>query len=140
MPKGKRSKRHIPKVKVVENANTLQFSFKHLHLESEKFSLSDCCAQFWISLAQELSHYSQGSVDDFLDQNHAEHRHMIDFAETTEPSGFSHLDTEQLGYEDPWQFAIGPDRQWRVAGFMLNGTFYLVWLDPNHALYGGIQT
>jgi hypothetical protein len=130
-----RPKRHrIPKVVVLENADTLQFSFKHLDLTNEKYPVGTCCATFWEALARRLHEYSAWTVDQFSDQNYAEHRHIIDFSETTE-TGFSHLDTEQLAYEEPWQFQVG-DEGWRVAGFLLNGTFYIVWLDYNHALYG----
>jgi len=124
----------IPKVRVLENANTLQFSFKHLDLSNDKYSVDACSAEFWASLARRLFDYSSWTVDQFLDPNHAEHRHLIDFSETSEP-GFWHLDTEQLAYEEPWQFQVGVEG-WRVAGFVLNETFYIVWIDYNHALYG----
>jgi hypothetical protein len=131
----KRPKRHhIPKVRVLENASTLQFSFKHLDLTNDKYPVDACCATFWAALARQLCDYSAWTVDQFIDQNHAEHRHVIDFSDTTE-TGFWHLDTEQLSYEEPWQFQVG-DQGWRVAGFLLNGTFFIVWLDYNHALYG----
>ena len=129
----KRRPRRIPKVRVLENADTLQFSFKHLDLTNQKYSVDSCCAVFWAALARKLCEYSTWTVDQFSDQNHADHRHVIDFSETTE-TGFWHLDTDQLAYEEPWQFQVG-NEGWRIAGFILNGTFYIVWLDYNHALY-----
>ncbi len=135
MAGGKRPKRHrIPKVRLKENSDTLQFSFKHLDLGNDKYSISKCHRDFWEALARKLNEYSQWPVDQFVDQNYADHRHIIDFRQTTEPAGFWHLDTDQLGYEEPWQFKIG-EHHWRVAGFILNGVFYIVWLDPDHALY-----
>ena len=128
-------RRHIPKQRVLENADTLQFSFKHLDFTNEKYPVDSCCAIFWAAFVKRLHEYSTWSVDQFEDQNHAEHRHTIDFSETTEAGGFWHLDTEQLSWEQPWQFQVG-EQGWRVAGFLLNGTFYIVWLDYNHALYG----
>lgn len=80
-----------------------------------------------------LLRYSGWTVDQSLDQNNDEHRHVIDFAETTE-TGFWHLDTEQLAYLKPWQFQVGAEES-RVAGFIVDDTFYIVWLDYNHALY-----
>jgi hypothetical protein len=123
----------IPKVRVIENANTLQFSFKHLDFTNEKYSADACCLAFWRDFSRKLCDYSSWTVDPFCDQNNEDHRHIIDFSETTE-TGFSHLDTEQLAYEEPWQFQVGTEG-WRVAGFMLNGTFYIVWIDYHHRLY-----
>lgn len=126
------AKRAIPTV-VEPNPKTLLFSFKHLDLGNGKFSMEDCTSSFWRSLAIQLQRYSQLTVQDFLDMNNNDHRHMIDWSETTEPTGFAHLDTDQIGYSEPWQFGI--DSRGRVSGLLIEPTFYIIWLDPNHALY-----
>jgi hypothetical protein len=123
----------IPPV-VQPDARTLQFSFKHLDINNQRFSVDSCTAEFWIALAKKIVEYSQWPVALFEEQNNEDHRHIIDFTETSEPNGFSHLGTDQLAYVETWQFQVGEDR-WRVLGFLLDGMFYVVWLDPNHCLY-----
>lgn len=83
---------------------------------------------------QELQRYSFFTVDLFVEDDHADGRHVIDFEETTEPGGFKGMS----GGEDSvaWQFALG-QRQlgFRVVGYIVDDTFFIVWLDSNHALY-----
>jgi hypothetical protein len=57
-----------------------------------------------------LKYFSERTVEDFCDINHAEHRHFIDFQETSEPSGFGvgSADEDDL-WQQPWQFALEPD-------------------------------
>jgi hypothetical protein len=73
--------------------------------------------------------------------NNREFRHSFDFSGTTEPDGFRNLEDE-LREELPWQFAVCPDMPahqphgaWRVYGFILQDTFYVVWLDTEHQLF-----
>lgn len=66
---------------------------------------------------------------------------MIFFDETSEPEGFQsipEMDRDQAGYAEGWQFSVDPDlpwRDWRAHGILIDDTFYIVWLDENHALY-----
>jgi len=66
---------------------------------------------------------------------------MIFFDETSEPEGFQNIpamDRDQAGYADGWQFSVYPDQpwsDWRAHGILIDDTFYIVWLDQNHALY-----
>jgi hypothetical protein len=139
MARNKRTPRpRIPPVVVQPNVATLQFSLKHLDTTNPKIPLDDCTKEFWVNLVREIHRYSQFTVDLFNDQNHEDRRHTIAFEETSEPDGFKQLDTDQLAYVQAWQFSIGRER-WRVAGFLLDDTFYIVWLDPNHALYAGLD-
>lgn len=132
--KGKtRFKSTIPEP-VLPDSQTIQFSFKHIDLNNSKFSLEHCPQEFWQPFMAELHRYSQCPINDFEDQSNGNHRHIITFDETSEPEGFAHLDMEQLGYAATWQFAVGV-QQWRVIGFLAASIFYIVWLDPSHALY-----
>ena len=121
---------------VLSDSQTIQFSFKHIDLNNGKFGPTLCPQEFWLPFLSELHRYSQFPVDSFEDQNNGDHRHTITFDDTSEPAGFAHLDMEQLGYVQVWQFAVGI-RRWRVVGFLVAPIFYIVWLDPNHALYDG---
>lgn len=84
---------------------------------------------------QRLKLYSQLPVHVFLDQNNPDRRHIIDFGETTETQGFTTLDTDQLAYEEAWQFDLITWQPWRVAGPLVDEMFYIIWLDPAHRLY-----
>ena len=119
---------------VLPDSQTIQFSFKHVDLNNSKFSLDRCPQEFWWPFLAELHRYSQFPIEEFENQSNDNHRHIITFDETSEPNGFTHLDMEQLGYVETWQFAICVER-WRVIGFLVAPIFYVVWLDPSHALY-----
>jgi hypothetical protein len=89
---------------------TLTFSFKHLDLTHRKFKSEDCTLQFWNSLLSALKYFSERTVEDFRDIDHSEHRHFIDFRETSEPSGFGIGATDDVDlWQQPWQFALEPD-------------------------------
>lgn len=59
---------------------------------------------------------------------------MHDWQKTTEPDGYSELN-EQLQGCEPWQFQLSANEHGRVHGILIDQVFYIVWLDPNHALY-----
>lgn len=64
-------------------------------------------------------------------------RHVIHFEKTTQKFGFIEapgVDEDQSNYSEPWQFGLRRDRVWRVHGFLIDDTFYVVWFDPNHDL------
>jgi hypothetical protein len=93
---------------------------------------------FFLELIIALHRYSTWPEEDFVNENNNEHRHRIWFPQTSEPEGFAGapgIDPDQLGFLEPWQFSICRESDWRVHGFIVDGTFYVVWLDPNHALY-----
>ncbi|MDE3200584.1 MAG: hypothetical protein KGN79_06645 [Acidobacteriota bacterium] len=125
----------IPDPLLKPNQKTIQFSFKHLDTTHNKFLPQDCTLDFWRALAHRLKGYSQLPLEVFLDQNNPDRRHVIDFGETTEPNGFASLDTEQLAFEEAWQFDLGTFTPWRIAGLLVDEMFYIVWLDHSHRLY-----
>jgi len=61
--------------------------------------------------------------------------HKIIWGDTSEPNGFSHL-PEEFQAKAGYQFSDGSKRG-RIHGFILGEVFYIVWLDPTHALYQG---
>ncbi|HAK5374822.1 TPA: hypothetical protein H1V70_002142 [Salmonella enterica] len=62
--------------------------------------------------------------------------HPIDWRETSEPEGFTHLN-EQFQSYTPYQFAVSRNEHGRVHGFFIGNVFHIVWLDPHHRLYPG---
>jgi hypothetical protein len=92
---------------------------------------------------EKLQEYSTWKTSDFRNEDYGDHRHKIYFPATSEPNGFQdvpNIDVEQLGSEEGWQFGIyDPGWQWsrwRVHGILIADTFFVVWLDPEHKLFG----
>ena len=127
----------IPEPQLPLETRRLRFSFRHLDLTNNKFRLADCSDDFLRQLLARVRDYSNWTVDDFIDQNNNEHRHVIWFPQTSEPHGFDGvgIDADQLAYHDAWQFQICQEEDWRVHGILIDDTFYVIWLDPNHQLY-----
>jgi len=59
--------------------------------------------------------------------------HPIEWHNTSE-NGFGFPMEEQI-VDVPYQFSLSANDKGRVHGFFILNTFYLVWLDKNHALY-----
>ena len=114
------------------NRNPIAFSFKYLH-SSGKFCVEECSREFLVGLLQEIKRLSTLSVADFCDYDNERHSHHIDFQRTSEPNGFTDLG-EQIEPDAFWQFAVKPKSLWRVHGFFIESTFYVVWLDEHHLL------
>ena len=131
----------IPEPHIPTNELPLKFSFKHLDLENDKFHCSRCTAAFFQKLFETLRQFSTWRVEQFTDENNNEHRHWIDFPSTSEPQGFQNVpnvDAEQFGYEYGYQFGVYPEvawNRWRAHGILIDDTFFLVWLDPDHLLF-----
>ncbi len=130
----------IPVAKKAKETETLEFSFKHLDIQSKKFNIALCTAEYFRNLIIAVQKYSGYTVDRFRDQNKQIDRHTIDFSETSERDGFSSLD-ENLNMEEAWQIRICPEEKkepeigWRASGILIGNIFYIVWLDALHKLY-----
>jgi len=130
--------RGIPEPRLTPEKSSVRFSFKHIDIEHDKFHFSKCQTEFFEKLICRFRIFSTWSIEQFTDQNNNERRHTIWFPDTSEPEGFTNIDSEQLGVHEAWQFAICPDdqaNQWRVHGILIDDTFFVVWLDPEHKLY-----
>lgn len=115
------------------SAEIIDFSFKHLDTTHQRFGLSVCDADFFYALFEEIKALSSDTVQNFCLPDKDRHSHQINFEQTTEPNGFPDLG-EQLEPELCWQFALRKDRPWRVHGFFIGSTFYIIWFDPSHQL------
>lgn len=143
-PQKKRSRRSsrpartaiIPLPQVPEGERPLKFSFKHLDTEHPKFHPKECSVEFHCALLDKVKEYSSWTVEAFCEANGNDRRHAIFFPDTTEKQGFALLADEQFADTECWQFCLQRDREWRVHGFVLEDTFYVVWLDEYHKLYG----
>lgn len=127
---------NIPRVKVPPEEASLVFSFKHLDLyTNKKFCISRCKSGYLDKFLCRLRDLSPISVKAFrANISKALRIHQIDWAKTTETSGFSCLNTQLRGHE-AWQFEITANEHGRVHGLLIDGTFFVVWIDPCHLLF-----
>jgi hypothetical protein len=134
-------KRKILVQRLTPEQRPVRFSFKHLDLDNPKFQCSECSKEFFEELLACLHMLSTWSIEVFRDQNNNQHRHVIDFMQTSEPDGFlgvPNIDPEQFGFHESWQFSVCPDdhaNQGRVHGVLIDDTFFVVWLDHHHRLF-----
>lgn len=114
----------------------VKFSFLFFE-QNEKFDYppkNDALA-YLKKLFEQLKVISNLTVEEFCSKKHANlHIHPINWEETSEPEGYQSL-PDHLQNCQPWQFSITANKHGRVHGFFINETFYIVWIDVDHALY-----
>lgn len=136
MASAKNRERGIPPPIVPDEAlRFIKFSFKYIDHNSDQFNLQECSEDFLRQLVLKVFEYSSWSLDAFRDSNNDDNRHVIDFRETCRPRGFTNVNREQLAYEECWQFGLSHKADYRVHGILLEDTFFVIWLDPEHLLY-----
>ena len=128
-------KRNIHKSELKDKS--LVFSYKYVAFPRDKFQLNDRDFNYYLALFNRLKEACKLTCAQFLNNRTKTWRtHPIDWDDTTEPSGFSHLNS-QLRDLPAWQFNISRDEHGRVHGFVIDDVFYLIWFDPKHELYNG---
>lgn len=112
----------------------LNFSFKHIDLVgNEDFSLDHGGDGYTKSLLERLRDISGMELGEFL-KSRSLRTHPIEWPKTSQPNGFTHLNP-QLRDILAWQFQVSSNEHGRVHGFLIDETFFVVWLDPAHKLY-----
>ena len=110
------------------------FSFRHLSL-SEKYTFpAHALINYVQALFERLRSVSDMRVNEIKGAGKGLRCHSIDWTNTTEPDGFAHL-SQQLRDCEPRQFSVSANAHGRVHGILIDNVFYVVWFDPNHALY-----
>lgn len=115
----------------------VRFSFRHLHWGNPKFCLPDQAriAGYIPQLLERLKVVSGMRLSEFRSNKSRSIRaHTHDWDRTSEPDGYSHLN-EQLQSCEPWQFCLTANEHGRVHGLLIDNVFYVIWIDPDHALY-----
>jgi len=145
-----KTKKHLPKISIghghgagkipapVPPPDYVVFSFKYLDLTSNsKFSLEHCPdpRQYAEKFLERLKAVNSMTVMDLRNPSkaHALRCHTITWDQTSE-DGFPVNST--LREHEPLQFEISANAHGRVHGFFIGNTFFIVWLDPAHKLYG----
>ncbi|MBD0301208.1 MAG: hypothetical protein ICV85_03225 [Tolypothrix sp. T3-bin4] len=112
----------------------ISFSFKYYQDKHNKFSCIKKEVSYWLTLLDRLKALSSLTAQEFLvDRSSTLRCHPIKWEDTSE-SGFGLLNEEQL-VDIPYQLSISSNKHGRVHGFLINETFYIVCLDPDHLLY-----
>ena len=112
----------------------ISFSFKYYQDNHNKFSCIKKGVSYWLTLLDRLKALSSLTAQELLaDRSSTLRCHPIKWEETSE-SGFGLLHEQQL-VDPPYQFSLSSNEHGRVHGFLINETFYIVWLDPDHLLY-----
>ena len=121
--------------------NNFSFSFACFDRSHELFNLGSNSLEgvvsgtWFLELLDCLKNVSNMTIADLKQSTHD--LHPIDWSKTNTTAP---RNNEQLEY---WQFRINKSKG-RVIGFLIDGVFYVVWLDPHHNLtscegYGGIR-
>lgn len=114
---------------------SVHFSFKHLDIQNQKFSINGRNSQYFEKMLERLKSICLMRKKEIVN-NHTKslRAHTINWQDTTEPEGFSQLN-EQLQQITPYQFEISVNKHGRVHGFFIENIFFIVWFDPDHLLY-----
>lgn len=116
--------------------DTIRFSFKFLDETDDAFQFEGNQPHYFLKLLQRLRDMSRLEMSDVL-RNLGQHKgmrcHPIDWSETTRVNGFGiPIDGADA---NAWQFSLTSNEHGRVHGFLIESTFFVVWLDPQHNLY-----
>jgi hypothetical protein len=111
------------------------FSFKYFE-DVVPFSHRLGSESYIAAFLQRLQNVSMMPVEDFRRAGNSSLRfHQIDWTQTTRTDGFQNLNRTIREQIVPVQFSVSANDHGRVHGFMNANVFYIIWLDPTHALY-----
>jgi hypothetical protein len=124
----------IPDPKAIRHSG-ISFSFKHF-VEKDPFTLGGVTDFYTLALIQRFKDLcSLSALELKVGRSKAIRCHPIDWADTSEPNGFTHFNATFLEQIDPYQFSLSANEHGRVHGFFVEDIFYVVWVDPRHKLY-----
>lgn len=115
----------------------LRFSFKFFDGADEALCPRAFPNGYTRTLMERLRDLSGWTVNQFESRyNKAVRNHKHDWQKTKRPNGFSNLNEQFQAYPG-WQFQLSANEHGRVHGLIIDNTFYVIWLDVDHNLYGG---
>jgi hypothetical protein len=122
---------------VRDGSHPLRFSFRYLDTDHPAFDIGACHGGYFRLLLMRLRELSRLTPREFTSWRSGTLRiHPIDFAHdrvSVRTFGVPGLNVD----ERAWQFSLSANEHGRVHGFLLEDTFYVRWLDPDHQLYSG---
>jgi len=114
----------------------VKLSFKFLDFTSPKFNFTGRQSTYFTSLLDRLKIVTNMKATELQQPYQRTLRnHAIDwtYAGCTE-KGFGIRNHQQLD-DKAFQFSVSVNEHGRVAGALIDNTFYVVWLDPDHQVY-----
>ena len=124
----------LPKLDVSALSATVKYSFKYFHIDHESFypNTGEYNNDSMLELMERLKNISMMNMNDFMNKfSKSLRNHIIRWEDTAVTSGYDHL---PFDIEMPFQFEVSLSHG-RVHGFIIDTTFYIVWLDKEHQLY-----
>jgi hypothetical protein len=117
----------------------ISFSFKYLSAPS-KFTWKDQDTAYYTHVIDRLTGLSSLRQSDlFSDRSNSLRAHPINWSESrVTENGFGIPNGDEYD-ESAYQFTISEHEHGRVHGFVIDTVFYVVWLDPEHALYRKVR-
>ena len=108
------------------------FSFKYLDLKDETFNVNKCDTKWFVQLLERKKSYCMMTAQETKQGGKSTRCHPIDWSDTCK-SGFNipNLSDDIEEYQLSISKANG-----RIIGFFTEHIFHVVWLDPEHKLYG----
>lgn len=126
--------KYLPKLDLSILNPAVRYSFKYFHTDHEDFypTVGDFDKDGLLELIDRLKNISTMNMSDFMNKYSKSLRnHPISWEQTAIKDGYSHL---PFTVEMPFQFEVSLSHG-RVHGFIIDTTFYIVWLDRAHRLY-----
>ena len=112
------------------------FNFKHLFRTHPVFSYRNCDTQYFCGLLARLKALSRMTRSELVNnRSDALRCHPIDFTTRSIGPGITGFGLGEDADDEAYQFNISQRAHGRVHGRFIGDIFYIVWLDPDHALY-----
>jgi hypothetical protein len=113
----------------------LRFSFRFFDSTDAEMCPAIFGNGYCQTLMERLKSISTWKVREFTDRSDKSLRnHQHEWNKTSRPDGFAHLNEHYRAYPG-WQFCLSANEHGRVHGIIIDDTFYVIWLDKDHALY-----
>jgi hypothetical protein len=117
----------------------VSFSFKYLR-STEKFDWKGRESRYCEQVIERLTGLSSLKLSEFRNnRSEALRAHPIDWTEArVSESSFGIPNGDEYD-EAAYQFVVSEHEHGRVHGFLIDTIFYVVWMDPEHALYQKVR-
>lgn len=113
----------------------IRFSFRFFDGSDEEICPRTFEDGYTRTLVERMRDISRMTIQEFTStKNKALRAHTHDWEQTNRPNGFNSLNEQFRGLAG-WQFQLTANAHGRVHGFIIDSTFYVVWLDRDHVLY-----
>jgi hypothetical protein len=113
----------------------VRFSFRFFDGSDEEICPRTLAEDYVRTLVERMRDISSMTSQEFAsNKSKALRAHTHDLEQTSRPNGFGALN-EQFRALPGWQFQLTVDAHGRVHGFIIDNTFFVVWLDRDHVLH-----